>query len=72
MVSLCLQLTADGERLDLLQFRRGVDIRGEIVHSGSCFRHDDPQIGAREIELLIGVNRVLFEVISIRRKIILS
>ena len=34
--------------------------------------HDDPQIEARQIELLIGVSRVPFEVISMRRKIILS
>jgi len=49
----------------------GVDIRGEIVPSSLMFQTRRPSDRTRQIESLIGVNRVLFEVISVRRKIIL-
>jgi len=49
----------------------GVDIRGEIVQSSLMFQTRRPSDRTRQIESLIGVNRVLFEVISVRRKIIL-
>jgi hypothetical protein len=55
MVSLCSQLTADGERVELLQFRRGVDIREEIVHL-DVQTHDDHQTESSTDRLLLVIN----------------